>query len=246
MDDSSSFYVGYLPVPRPLIRFLWLALPLLVGAAWMVALLAAGSQPSPGNGIWHDADVQHYRGRVVLWPYPILLPTDHPERGYLLVESGKHGAQRDWPALVGHEVEATGRPLERDKALMIELDPGEAGLSVVASAPQGTLPAATGEEIRTLRGEIVDSKCFLGAMKRGHGKTHKACATLCIKGGIPSLFVSKTRDGYDYWLICGADGKPLPESLWPLIADPLEIKGRIESMGGVRRILVAPTDIRPL
>ena len=37
----------------------------------------------------------------------------------------------------------------------------------------------------TLKGEIIDPKCYLGAMKPGGGKTHKACAMRCIAGGIP-------------------------------------------------------------
>ena len=37
----------------------------------------------------------------------------------------------------------------------------------------------------TVSGEIVDSKCFLGVMVPGAGKTHKECASLCLRGGIP-------------------------------------------------------------
>lgn len=48
----------------------------------------------------------------------------------------------------------------------------------------------------TLDGELVDSKCYLGTMKPGDGKTHKSCAILCLRGGIPPLFVSKAAAQY--------------------------------------------------
>jgi hypothetical protein len=45
----------------------------------------------------------------------------------------------------------------------------------------------------TLRGEIIDPKCYIGAMKPGGGKTHKACAQLCLSGGIPPMLVTRNR-----------------------------------------------------
>ena len=55
------------------------------------------------------------------------------------------------------------------------------------------MPTSLG--VATLRGEIVDSKCYLGAMKPGDQKTHKACATLCIRGGIPPVLVERLPGG---------------------------------------------------
>jgi hypothetical protein len=41
----------------------------------------------------------------------------------------------------------------------------------------------------TVRGELVDSKCYLGVMNPGHGKVHRDCAARCIGGGIPLALV---------------------------------------------------------
>src|SRR5690349_19376703 len=66
----------------------------------------------------------------------------------------------------------------------------------------------------SLRGEIVDSKCFLGAMRPGNGKTHKACAMLCIAGGVPPMFVTRDSAGREeYYLLAGPDGGPAPSDV---------------------------------
>lgn len=45
----------------------------------------------------------------------------------------------------------------------------------------------------TLKGEIVDSKCYLGVMNPGNLKAHRACAINCIQGGVPPVLL--VRDG---------------------------------------------------
>ena len=64
----------------------------------------------------------------------------------------------------------------------------------------------------TLRGEIVDIKCYLGVMKPAHGKPHRSCAARCISGGIPPVLMVKDRDGdTNYLLLVSAEfGQTLP------------------------------------
>lgn len=54
----------------------------------------------------------------------------------------------------------------------------------------------------TLQGEIVDSKCYLGVMRPGNTKTHRACAVRCIAGGVPPVLLVRDAQGdamYFYW-----------------------------------------------
>jgi hypothetical protein len=64
---------------------------------------------------------------------------------------------------------------------MIEVEP--ASLSSKVSAAASTEAIALLDQSDRgpveLTGEIVDSKCFLGVMVPGSGKTHKECASLC-------------------------------------------------------------------
>ena len=56
----------------------------------------------------------------------------------------------------------------------------------------GLLPRPLGS--LQIEGEIVDIKCWLGRMKPGDGRTHRACGQFCIQGGIPP-HMGRTRRG---------------------------------------------------
>ncbi len=82
--------------------------------------------------------------------------------------------------------------------------------------------------VHTVVGEIVDTKCYLGAMKPGRGKPHRACASLCIRGGIPAALLVRTADG-ERQLIHLVDfaGRPLGRELLDWVGQPVEVSGRL-------------------
>jgi hypothetical protein len=83
----------------------------------------------------------------------------------------------------------------------------------------------------TLRGEIVDSKCHLGVMTPGERRTHRACAQLCIRGGIPPLFwVENERGDVQRLLLVGANGEAVNERVLELVGLPLEIEGVVSQL----------------
>ncbi|MDE0594963.1 MAG: hypothetical protein OSB65_06930 [Roseibacillus sp.] len=47
----------------------------------------------------------------------------------------------------------------------------------------------------TLKGEIMNAKCYLGGMNPGNLKAHRACAIHCIQGGIPLVLLLRDRAG---------------------------------------------------
>lgn len=225
--NGNDLYVGYLPVPPRHRRFLRVAVP---AALWLVcaaSVLFAWSQRSPGTAAWESAPVT-ISGTLMLSPYPILIGDDGTP--VLLVEMGKHGAQRRLAAMDGKRVSATGWPLHRDGRRMLELDIPESAVAAAPGEARPALPAARAPV--TLRGEIVDAKCYLGAMKPGEGRTHKECATLCIKGGLPAMLVYSDADGRRrYALLAAPDGGPPSDELLPLVADPVQIEGDLETLG---------------
>lgn len=246
-DDDAPFYVGFLPVPRRMARFLWLVAVVQVGFFVVSATLLARTMTDPGPAIWDDGVAKEFRGTLWSVPFPMLVEDNG--RASMLVEMGKrgvhNGATRPVRALVGMRVVVSGWTLDRDGRRIIELEPGEDALRADRVAPSHSASAPTPLALGriTLRGEIVDSKCFLGAMKPGDGKTHKACATLCVKGGIPPMLVSRGGGSFDYTLIVGHDGEPLDDKLWPWIAEPVAVRGELELIGGVRRLRVEPEGI---
>jgi hypothetical protein len=96
-----------------------------------------------------------------------------------------------------------------------------------------------------LRGEIIDSKCYLGAMKPGGGKIHKACAALCLSGGVPPMFVTRDADNREtYYLLTAPDGGPLASDTFDYVGDAVELTGHLELHGDLHVLKVAAADIR--
>jgi hypothetical protein len=240
---ETEFYVGYFPMPPGLAVFLRRVVPLALAAIGAAALLLGRAQTDPGPAVWDDGVAKQFRGTLRLVPFPVLVEPDG--RASLLVEMGKRGvrdgADRGLAALEGRGVVVSGWTLDRNGRRIIELEPGAEALraDVDGTGESGASLEMTSVGPAVLRGEIVHSKCFLGAMKPGDGKPHKACATLCVKGGIPPVLVSRRAGGgFEYTLVVDAQGEPLGEALWPWIAEPVVVRGEMELIGGLRRLRV--------
>ncbi|XAL99558.1 hypothetical protein OT109_18510 [Phycisphaeraceae bacterium D3-23] len=234
--DDAPFYVGYLPLPAAIRRFL---LPWLV--ANFVLLIAVGvviaqQQRDPGDGTWNTATPVTYEGVLTLDPYPLLRVTDAEETGgpltVLPIEMGKRGSRERLAGLEGQRVRLTGFAIRRTGRVVLGLEAGDAAIEPLGPATPAITFAPVGLGTHTLIGEIVDPQCFMGAMKPGEGKPHKVCATLCIAGGIPPVFVVRDQAGntVTYLLMTDA-GESLPPSHYEYIADPLELTGRIQRQG---------------
>ncbi|CAG0973447.1 hypothetical protein PHYC_01373 [Phycisphaerales bacterium] len=246
---EDGFYVGYLPVPGGVRTFLKRVLPLVVCVVVVGALVLARSQRDPGGAAWDSATVSA-SGRLVATPYPALLVNDRGDGRpgtVLLVETGKHGLARA-EEFHNHRVTVSGRPLRRDARFILEVDPGPDAVKSLPDDPSRPIPVIIPLGRMTLRGEIVDSKCYHGAMKPGDGKTHKECATLCIAGGIPPLFLTAGPQGETtLYLLADPSGGPLSPAALPFVGDPVELSGEAATLGGdLPLLLVAPGDIRRL
>jgi len=220
--SQSDLYVGYLPLPakhragvRVTCAFLFLTF-LLASAA--IAYL----QRDPGPAVWDTAHEQAFTGLVLANPYPAL---ETPEGTYLVVEMGKRGAQERLNPLHTTTARLTGFLLEREGRRMIELAPDPSAVVPLDERRTSSTTLFAGEEI-TLAGEILDAKCYLGAMKPGDGKAHKACATLCIDGGIPPMLYATRSDGTKgYYILTARDASPAPELVRGYLAEPVRVRG---------------------
>lgn len=253
---TDEFYVGYLPLPRGIARELRWIIPLLLIGTVALGVIVTRGQRDPGPAVWDDSVARKFVGRVEALPYPhIRIATGKPAapvESLMLVEIGKFGGGQRAKPLAGKMAEVSGWLLERDGRRMIEMEPGDS-LQVHSATREGEAPAEpppariTSLGRMTLRGEIVDSKCYLGAMKPGDGKTHKQCATLCISGGIPPTLVTCDAAGArTYYLLANPDGGPLDESLLPFVADPIEVTGQAERRDDLLILQIRTSDIRRL
>ncbi len=252
-QPGDEFYIGYEPTaPEALgkrTRSVVLLL-LFIGAGLAFALVAA---QAPFDRSSFEFGVERsFEGRVQLQPYPRLFIDRLGRAGsrfssYLLVAPGKHGARDILADLDGQRVQLRGSLVYRQDQTMIEVIPG----SVKTMEGRTSLHMSTGRSLGKyqLKGEIVDSKCFLGVMNPGEGKPHRACASLCIRGGIPPLLV--VRDGSSplpasYLLLVGEDGGPIGQEILDLVGEPVTLEGEVLEQDGVRTLWVNPAKIRPL
>ena len=127
---------------------------------------------------------------------------------------GGHPTEPDSPA----DLETRGAPPDRDSE----------------DAPAGVVPPPGAEVIHvymradTLVGEIVDTKCYLGAMKPGRGKPHRSCASLCIRGGIPAALLVRTENGEGELVnLVDFAGRPLGRELLEWVGQPVAVSGRL-------------------
>ncbi|MGR3913802.1 MAG: hypothetical protein OD918_04635 [Gammaproteobacteria bacterium] len=233
-EDKKPFFVGYLPMPPALARLYWPLAVLLLLAAPIAGHLLAAQQKPAGAATWQIAPPPvTLRGVLTLTPYPAL-HRFHPERpgrieSVLLVGQGKRAAAL--PAhLDGQVVAVSGAEILRGNWRMLEIS-GEDALAAAAVTDSAALRAGLSIESLggvTLRGEIADSKCFLGVMKPGAGAVHKACAELCLLGGLPPMLVVQNaqRETFGY-LLLRADGRPAAEWLAPLAAESVRVRGQL-------------------
>lgn len=236
---SDDFYVGYLPLPRSDKRFLLGLVSLLVVGVTVASVLISSQQNDPGEGDWDLNNPVTVTGVLRTDPYVMLSVSNQAGesvRNILLVTMGKIGGSGLQLPAAGETVTVVGYPISRDRddaiLLTVESRPVAAAEKVDRQADWFSQPLG----LATLNGQIIDPKCYFGAMKPGEGKVHKACATLCIRGGIPPMFmVIDAQNRRTYYLLLdqngdGVTGDPL-DRLSPYIADPVRISGTVERMG---------------
>lgn len=231
--DNSDFYVGYLPVPTRHKRFIRIALPLLLLAMMGLGLTIAGGQRDPGASAVFSGEIDTWSGTAFMNPFPMLL-TDSGEI-HLLMGMGKFGVADLVEPYDGTRIIVDGWPLARSDRHGIQLAPESNAIRQDTNGlPPAEMPAEASVRSVSLSGEIVDGKCYIGAMKPGDGKGHKACAILCIASGLPPLFASSDPSQFDFLPLLRVNGKTeLPPELLKLAGEPVSIVGELKRVGNL-------------
>ena len=251
MRDDDEFFVGYLPTPPRTKRFALgvtaLALALALGAA-VLGVVGAGST---GRGFGPQAQTPEggVVGLLVTRPYGVLwVPSDHGPSAVFLVSQGKFGIGSRFDDMDGTVVRVAGYSLEREGRQMIELG----GPPTAAELPADRLAtlrarATTSAGTTRITGELVDEKCWLGRMRPGAARTHRACAQLCVAGGIPPVIVGTDASGVAHAaIVVGADGEAIIEQVLPYLAEPIAVTGELVREGDLDYLRVAPGGLERL
>jgi len=249
---NDDFYIGYQKVMPPgLAVFLRKRILIFLGLTLLIAVMLVAAQKPFASGRFEFGVRKSFSGMVSEYPYPTLI-LDQPDGDrqtvarsrFFLVAPGKHGAQKYLSGLDGKKVNVDGSLIYRDKTSMIEIQPDS--IQVIEDADSASSTRESLGEF-TLRGEIVDSKCYLGVMKPGNLKPHKSCAIRCISGGITPLLCVRDEQGYAlYIMLAGINGEAINQDVIPFVAEPVEISGQIECTDDVLLMKIDPAKIRRL
>lgn len=253
VNEREEFYVGYLPTaPRDIAGMVRLVVIVLLIAAAAVAVALVVGQHRFEASRFEFGVVKEFEGELLEHPIPRLLVKRNsnaekilPFVTYALVGQGKHGAAANVLGFNGQRVKLKGTLIQLDDTTMIEVIPG----TILPAPPSSEigLSDSTNEVLKTtaLVGEIVDSKCYLGVMNPGHTKPHRECASLCIRGGIPPLFVVKDAEGHsvNLWLVSDT-GEPVNQQVLDFVAEPVQITGQVNRSGDQLYLYANPQTIR--
>jgi len=235
--SSSDFFVGYLKTPPKLAIFLTFVTVLLTGLGIGGGFALLAGQPDYGNGGFKGGYKEHL-GVLQAAPYPMLrLPPDeaHPDgRTILLSNPGKRGAQKRAAKHDGQIVDVGGVFITREGTRILQV--GGAAKIRDAKDPSPVAEYVPPADVPlgpvTLRGEIVDTKCYLGAMRPGEGKVHRACANLCLMGGIPPMLaVFHENEAPTLLLLTDAEGNAFDAEILDYVAPYVSVTGEMFRRG---------------
>ncbi len=241
----NDFFIGYnWPAPPGLMRTVTrAAFGIGAGAVGLSAILAVGHRPLEG-GTFEFGHMTEHHGTVIEAPVPMLQPDDHREPWPLLAARGKHGASSAVRGLGGKAVTLKATRISRGAGQMLEIADvsvaAEQGSGKVTTEPRPSL--GDGASV-SLVGEIVDTKCYLGVMVPGEGTTHRSCAALCLRGGLPPALRVRATGGTDrLYLITGPDATRQQAVEWA--GETVEMAGAVTQQGGWLVLTTEPGDWR--
>jgi methionine sulfoxide reductase heme-binding subunit len=246
--SDDDFFVGYLPMSPRAARQSLARAGVVAGAVLLAGVGFAGFQRSPGDGLRPGAYGVQHAGLLFARPYPHLRTLGADGAVTTLLFTGWTKNNPDVPAdKVAQAVVVSGNVYERGGLRMFEGASGFTIATALAAADVAKLQAVTEDDLGevTLAGEIVDSKCYAGRMRPGVGHGHRACAQLCILGGIPPVLVTPGADGREvHYLLASRDGERLTDAAAPFAAEPVVVRGRLVRRGDLHELRIDPAEIR--
>ncbi|WP_310618740.1 hypothetical protein [Flexibacterium corallicola] len=252
--QPDPFFIGWSKKPPKALRwFLFVVSAVLVGAAAGVAFGLGASLSDPGDGHFSwSQNQQPLMGVIEAKPYPILRVVKEGQQGsseaILLAGIGKRGIQSKLTADISGPVKIQGVPLKRGTINMLQVGRIEALEETAAASQQSPIISPSKSLGRwRLTGEICDGKCYIGAMRPGNGLAHKACANLCIIGGLPPVFVTSSPiKGQSFFLLSDEQGNPLSSDFLDYTALLISMEGEVEQRDDLLIFKIDPTSVERL
>jgi hypothetical protein len=246
VSKPDDFFIGWQrDLPSPGRRAFIAGSAGLIVAAASAGVLAARLAPAPGPGVWDQSVRRTLSGRIHAAPYPHLLTTDldGTMRTVFLVGPDKTALDLTASFVIGFAT-VEGTLITRGPHAMLAVMRAVPADAAPRHLPLDAPPIDLGEVLLT--GEILDAKCWFGAMRPGYGKTHKACAALCARGRLPLAFCvsGSCAENIEAPLFLDDAGAAHAVNIFPLVGEPVIVKGRQLRIAGRLEFHVARSDIR--
>jgi hypothetical protein len=243
---KDEFYIGYLPEAPD--SFAQKSKKTIVILAVLVAIFSGVivlSQRGFATSFFDFGNLTTLEGVLILDPVPMLRVTDgksmfgrEVNHHILLVGYGKNGARGTiydierredvYRSLENAKVQMKGTLIYKDGKSILELTEGINSISAVGGNEEREVKEDFYGD-KTLKGEIIDPKCYFGVMKPGHGKPHRSCAIRCISGGIPPMFWIKNEAGEnEYLMMLDEKGRQLGKEVLDYVGEGISICGKVE------------------
>lgn len=243
--EQEEFYVGYMPkAPKETGKFVRRIITALLIMVILAGVFIALKQGDFANARFEYGELTTMEGFLYKSPVPMLLVRAGTDatgkmkyRSVLLINYLKFGAL---PLLENLEkssgnnlpvyAQVRGTLIYYDGKALLELTEGENAILEYKKTGHD-FPQIKIEQLGnvSLAGEIVDSKCYFGAMNPGFGKLHRSCAVRCISGGIPPvLSVRNDQRLTQYFLLLDQNGAPINQRILPYLGQDANLRGSLE------------------
>jgi hypothetical protein len=243
--NNSEFYIGWMPkAPQSFVKQVKRVLLFLFPAAVIVAMLIASFQKRFSTASFEFGKLTTVKGIYINSPMPMLKIVAGKDiwgnASYLtipLIGYGKHGAataimeleKEKNTSFNNKELSMKGILLYSDGKTLLQINKDDSPVvHIGAIADADLLPKQKDLGIQTIKGEIIDPKCYFGVMKPGEGKVHRDCAIRCILGGIPPVLkVMNEKGEKNYYCIVGPNGEPMNGAVQDYVAEPVAVEARV-------------------
>jgi methionine sulfoxide reductase heme-binding subunit len=238
----SAFFIGWSNMnPAPIMKFVRRSALGLGALALLVAVGFTTKLSHVAKSSFDYDNLKEVRGQLVSSPFPAIRSITGKDkegkpviRTYPLVNDAKFGADGIVDSVKkvyntdSYTAIIKGAVIVRSNVAAMELSEGIRSVKVMDK--DNGLPDAELKKVAdtSILGEIIDPKCYLGAMNPGEGKPHRACAILCISGGIMPMLTFKDNHGQmQYAILLGTHGEKINSSVIKHVAEPVKISGTL-------------------
>lgn len=230
-----------------------LLVPIFIVAPLVLLVIVYFTKPFT-NSVFELGQIKEFTGVYHESPFPVLLlDKGQLEQGTstsaLLVGFGKNGAktymhkaEETNGKLSGKRIKIQGTLIYGDGRTLIELTKKENSLLEVMETEIKRSSDKRFSNV-SLKGEIVDPKCWFGVMKPAEGKVHKSCAIRCISGGIPPVFKVEGGTSREYCILKGPNGEDINKDILEYVGEPVSITGKSYLENGWLVLRVDPESI---